>query len=227
MGGSFSTSSAASKAKPAVTRKAPGGTITPIDRAVLDLKNARDRLNKYRKKLTAEEEKLVERAKQAKQEKRTSTALGLLRLRKHKLREVENAENQLLTIHQMIETVDSKQNEAQVLQAMKTGKDALTKLHEETSVEDVLELMDQIQEQNEVETEISGILSGVPSLSIDDEAAVEAELEALAAELNMEDNTDIADLPAVPQTKLPELQTPVEPKEPARKPAQAKVAVAS
>ena len=63
---------------------------------------------------------------------------------------------------------------------MRTGKDALQKMHEETSVEDVLDLMDAIQEQNQIEQEISDILAGVPStLSVADEAAVERELEAL------------------------------------------------
>jgi hypothetical protein len=62
---------------------------------------------------------------------------------------------------------------------MAKGKDTLQKMHEETSVDDVLDLMDQIQEQNEIEREISNILEEAPSLSVEDEAAVEAELEAL------------------------------------------------
>jgi hypothetical protein len=78
---------------------------------------------------------------------------------------------------------------------MAKGKDTLQKMHEETSVDDVLDLMDQIQEQNEIEREISNILEEAPSLSVEDEAAVEAELEAL-----MQQQLTV-DLPAVPDTK--------------------------
>ena len=54
--------------------------VTAIDRAMLDLKNARDRLQRYRKKLEHDDAKLLQRAAQAKQTGRKETALGLLRL---------------------------------------------------------------------------------------------------------------------------------------------------
>jgi len=191
-----------SKAKP---KKAPGGTISDVDRAVLDLKNSRDRLNRYKKKLESDEERLIARAKQAKQDGQTKNALNLLKLRKIKLREVESVEGQLLTVMQMVQTIDSKQNEAQVLAAMAKGKDTLQKMHEETSVEDVLDLMDSITEQNEIEHEISNILEGVPSLSVEDEAAVEAELEAMMV---MTQGQTTENLPVVPDTKpLPTVPT--------------------
>lgn len=195
MGGSFSSTSSSAK------KKAPGGTISQVDRAVLDLKNSRDRLQKYKTKLENDEQKILKKAKQAKDAGQTKTALGLLRLKKYKRTEVESVENQLLTVLQMVNTIDSKQNEQQMLGALKTGKDALSKLQQETSVDDVIELMDQIAEQNEVEKEVSQILQGVPSLSIEDEAQVEAELAALAAELAGETTPE---LPQAPTEKLPE-----------------------
>mmetsp|Transcript_11008 Transcript_11008/g.18244 ORF Transcript_11008/g.18244 Transcript_11008/m.18244 type:complete len:226 (-) Transcript_11008:223-900(-) len=219
--------------KPAVKKKAPGGTVSSVDRAMLDLKNARDRLQKYKSKLESEELKLLHRAKQAKEAGNTKTALGLLRLKKYKTVQVDQVENQLLTVLQMVETIDSKQNETQLLTALRTGKDALQKMQQETTVEDVLDLMESIQEQNDVEKEVTEILSGVPSLSVEDEALVEAELEALEAEMllpttmDTKPSTDAPDkLPEVPTTKLPELVVPAEKKdEPVKKPA--RVAVAS
>jgi hypothetical protein len=193
MGGSFS------KPKPP-----PRGTISDVDRAVLDLKNARDRLRKYKSQLERDEVKLLLKAKEAKDAGKTKTALGILRLKKYKTNEVESVENQLLTVLQMVDTIDSKQNEAQLLTALRTGKDALHKMQQETTVEDVLELMDKIQEQASVEQEISDILSGVPSLSVQDEALVELELEALEAELHVPTSV----LPQVPSHKLPEGQQP-------------------
>lgn len=202
--------------------KARVGTVSDVDRAVLDLKNSRDRLQKYRSKLEADEEKLLRRAKEAKDNGKKNTALGLLRLKKFKTRELEGVENQLLTVLQMVGTIDSKQNEQQLLTALRSGKDALAQMQRETTVDDVLDLMDQIQEQNEVEKEISDILTGVPSLSVEDEAIVEEELAALEAELN---GHTIPDLPQVPNSKLPEIVTPTRPEKVPTK--QEKVAIAS
>jgi charged multivesicular body protein 6 len=222
MGGFSSKSASANKKPPTGT-----GTISSVDRAVLDLKNARDRLSRYKKKLELDEAKLVARAKREKEAGRTKTALNLLRLRKIKHNEVDLVEGQLLNVLQMVGTIDSKQNEAQVLEALKTGKDTLQKMHEETTVDDVLDLMDQIQEQNEVEREISDILAGTPtSLSVQDEAAVEAELEALIQE--QEQQQEPTTLPMAPQTKLPD-HLPVAPNTdlPAIAEPEKKVAVAS
>jgi hypothetical protein len=195
MGAAFSIESSSTQKK----KRVLGGSVSDIDRAVLDLKNARDRLNRYKKKLDQDEGKIVARAKKAKQEGQTKNALNLLRLRKIKTREVETVEAQLLTIMQMVQTIDSKQNESQVLAAMAKGKNTLQKMHEETSVDDVLDLMDAITEQTEVEREISKILEGVPTmLSVEDEAAVEAELETMMLEMLGEQQTTTTALPTVP-----------------------------
>ena len=201
MGGFSSKSQGTTTTK----KKPPAGSISDVDRAVLDLKNARDRLQKYKAKLEMEEIKLLQRAKEAKDAGKNTQALGLLRLKKHKRRGVEDVENQLLTVLQMVETIDSRQNDKQILGALRTGKDALAKLQKETTVEDILELMDQIKEQTEVENEVAEILSNVPSLSVADEASVEAELEALEAAMKAE---AYPDLPQVPTNKLPEIAQP-------------------
>lgn len=203
MGGVFSSSGTGSSST-TQKRKPPGGTISSVDRAVLDLKNSRDRLSRYKAKLELDEQKLVQRAKLAKEKGQTKTALNLLRLRKYKQREVETVEGQLLNVLQLVQTIDSKQNEAQVLAAMKVGKDTLQHMHEQMTVDDVLELMDQIQEQNAVESEISDILQqGVPELSIEDEAAVEAELQSLMeSEGLVTTTTTTTSLPEAPTTEL-------------------------
>ena len=196
MGGIFSSSPSSNKPK--------GGSISDVDRAVLDLKNARDRLTRYRVKLERDEAKLLQRAKEAKDAGQTQRALGLLRLRRYKQTELQNVEGQLLTVLQMVGTIDSKQNEQELLAALKTGKDALQKMHQETTIDDVLELMDQVQHENQVEEEINSILQDVPSLSIEDEEAVKAELEALQKSMQ-----EPLELPHVPSNKLPETKEPI------------------
>ena len=211
MGGSFSSS------KQSKTR--PKGTISDIDRAVLDLKNSRDRLSRYKTKLNNDSAKLLERAKKSNSEGDKKTAVGLLKLRKYKLKEAENVDSQLLTLMQMISNIQSKEEEKEVLSALRSGKDALQKLHEETSVDDVLKLMDEVHEQNEVEREINDILSHGESLSSVEEAEIEAEFAALEAEMleTKEEEEVKVDLPTVPDKKLPDIVEKVEAaKEPGR-----------
>lgn len=222
MGGAFSSSSSSTQKKR--PRKEPGGSISDVDRAVLDLKNARDRLTRYKKKLELDEVKLTDRARQAKKAGDTKTALNLLRLKKYKRTEVDNVNGQLLTVLQMVETISSKENEKEVLTAVANGKDSLEKLHQETSLEDVLDLMDKVQEQAELEAEISQVLAGVPSLSSDAELEVERELAALE-----QATEEPIHLPSVPTTELPtpEKVEPVEAKTTAAASKPARVAVPS
>jgi len=146
----------------------------------------------------------VEQAKQAKRNGRKETALGLLRLRKFKQEQAASCEDQLLNVLTMVETIGSRQNDAAMLAARKAGKDTLQKMHEETTVDDVLNLMEAIQEEHEVEQEISSILQQVPELSADAEQAVEAELEALQAEL-----AGPLDLAVAPTDKLPQVEAEI------------------
>lgn len=224
MGGAFSSSSS-SKPK----KKPAGGTITDIDRAVLDLKNSRDRLNRYKAKLERDNEKLRSRAKELNSQGKKSTALNLLKLRKYKLKEVERVDSQLMTIFQMVEQIQSKENEVEVLAAMRSGKNALNKLHEETSIEDVLQLMDEVQEANEVEQEISQILGSgaADALTSDEEDQIAAEFAALEKEMSetkVEEEEPKINLPEVPSTTLPEVKNVVEEVKPQK---QQRVAVAS
>lgn len=192
-------------------KKVPTPAISQIDRAVLDLKNARDRLTRYRAQLQKDDAKLVAQARRARDAGKKQQALGLLRLRKHKEAQAANCEAQLLNVLQMVETIDSKQNESQVLAALQAGKHSLQTMHQERSVEDVLDLMDAVREEIQVEQEINQILENVPELSPADEVAVQAEMEALQAELvngNTTTTTPQVDLPVAPTTKLPDLVVP-------------------
>ena len=194
-------------------RRGPPPAISATDRATLDLKNARDRLQKYKARLETDDARLTARAKKAKAEGNTKAALNLLKIRRLKTREVETIEAQLFNVMQMVQTIDSKQNEVQVLRAMKEGKDTLQRMHEETTVEDVLNLMDEIQEQHELEQEMNDILVGanVASLTMEDDAEIEAELMELMGlsatpteEVQLPVAPDTTPLPEAPSTKLPE-----------------------
>ena len=203
MGGVFSSSSSSKKPPP------PGGSISDVDRAVLDLKNARDRLRRYRTKLDRDEKRLLERAGRCQADGNERGALNLLRLRRHKIRDADNVDAQLLTVLNMVDTISGKENEREVVGAMKTGKDALKRLHEEMSVDDVISLMDDIQEESEVERQINDILKEGVGMDATDESEVERELAELEKELaaeagEAEPEAAEPELPTVPTTKLPD-----------------------
>ena len=212
-----------SKSKPKKQPTKKGGTITPIDRATLDLKVSRDRLSKYRTKLESDSNKLSTRAKTLHAEGKTKNALQLLRLRKYKLQEADRVEEQLLTVLHMIDKIAEKQNEQEVVQAMKRGKDALQTMHDEMGIDDVLDLMDEIRDQDEVEQRINEMLGQEGLTVMENEEDVLAELAQLEEEVRKEEEgkKDGVDLPMAPEKPLPTVQEPSIP-EPTKK-----VAVAS
>ena len=87
----------------------------------------------------------------------------------------------------MVDAISEKRNESEVVVAMKVGKDALKRLHEEMGVDDVLELMDEIEDGHEVERQINELLGG-EGMSAGEmaDADVAAELEALEREVEAE-----------------------------------------
>lgn len=222
MGGIHSSSK---KSKPQPKK---GGTITPIDKATLDLKVSRDKLAKYRTKLALDSGKLALRAKTLHADGKTKNALQLLRLRKYKLQEADRVEEQLMTVYRMIDKIAEKQNEAEVIQAMKQGKDALQIMHNQMGIDNVLDLMDEIRDQDEVEKRINEML-GQEGLTVMEELGEEdilAELQELEDEVLLEEEKKKEEggvaLPSVPNKPLPAVEEPAKPE-----PATERVAVAS
>ena len=205
MGGTQSKKKGTRKTVPQPQKK--GGTITAIDRATLDLKNSRDRLSRYRAKLDKDVEKLATRAKTLHGEGKSKQALQLMRLRKNKLQEVDRVEQQLLSVLQLVDKISEKQNEQEVIVAMKRGKDALQNMHDQMGIDDILNLMDDIRDQDDVEKQINEALGqDIVSADLDDEAVL-AELNQLEEELRLESEVSSTEeevnMPDVPSKPLP------------------------
>jgi hypothetical protein len=189
-----------------------GGTITPIDRATLDLKISRDKLFKYRTKLTLDSDKLDARVKTLHAEGKIKNALQLLRLKKYKRQEADRVEEQLLTVLQMIDKIAEKQNEQEVVQAMKQGKNALQIMHDQMGIDEILDLMDEIRDQNEVERRINEVL-GQEGLTYGEEDAL-AELAQLEESVRLDEEKrtrerdEVVELPSAPKTPLPVVEEP-------------------
>ncbi|XP_055745709.1 charged multivesicular body protein 6-like [Salvelinus fontinalis] len=169
--------------------------VTEQDRAVLQLKQQRDKLKLYQKRITLQLEKERNLAKQLLKDGKKEKALLLLKKKRYQDQLLDKTENQISNLERMCQDIEFAQIEMKVVEGLKVGNDCLKSLHEAMSIEDVERIMDETQEGIEYQREIDEMLAG--SLTQEDEDAVLAELEAITqGELG---------LPEVPDESLPDV----------------------
>ena len=160
------------------------------DRAILELKNARDRLKKYKKKvinyifktfvfnifklilislqLDIETTKLQQQIIELVRSKQQNKAILLLKIKKHKLKAADNIDNQLLSLFQMIQDVEWSSINVEVLNALKKGNNELNKIHNEMSLDDITAILDDTNEAIEIENQINKLLGSEFSTNEDE-----------------------------------------------------------
>lgn len=165
------------------TSAPPPNRITEQDKAVLSLKQQRDKLKQYQKKinLNLERERLV--AKQLLQNGKKEKAKTLLKKKRYQENLLEKTDNQLENIDKLIQEVEFAQVELKVVEGLKQGNEALTAIHKMMSLEDVEQLMDETKEAVEYQREIDALLSG--GLSEVDEDEIMKELDQLTAGIEL------------------------------------------
>ncbi|KAI5623462.1 charged multivesicular body protein 6 [Silurus asotus] len=169
--------------------------VTEHDRAVLQLKQQRDKLKQYQKRITLQLEKERQFAKQLLKDGKKEKAMLLLKKKRFQEQLLDKTENQISNLERMVQDIEFAQIEIKVIEGLKVGNDCLKKMHEVMSIEEVERIMDETQESIEYQRQIDDILAG--SLTQEDEDAVLAELEAIT-------QGDI-ELPEVPDEPLPEI----------------------
>jgi hypothetical protein len=195
MGGVFGKKGGKKKKK----RSEKQGGISDQDRAVLDLKNARDRLKKFQAKLEAEAAQLTATASKLLKAGKRDRALLAIKTRRFRETKVDDIDGQLLKLEELVSTIEWESQQVDVVQALRAGTDALNALHADALRPDkVADLMDDTADALATEREISAMLAGA-GLDGAEEAALLAELEGLSAA-----SVDVAlpDLPAAPTTAI-------------------------
>lgn len=132
-----------------------------------------------------------------------------MKVRKRKLCEAAAVTAQLLRVYEMVSAVEWEAEQMEVLGALGRGKEALRAMHEQMSVDDVLELMDDIQDQGEVNARINEAFSQGGVVDAADEAELEEELEALERGMGVGGGEEL-EMPEAPTAKpaaLPEAPT--------------------
>ncbi|XP_062387926.1 charged multivesicular body protein 6-like isoform X1 [Sardina pilchardus] len=193
-------------------RKGRPSRVTDQDRAVLQLKQQRDKLKQYQKRITLQLEKERSLAKQLLKDGKKERALLLLKKKRYQDQLLDKTENQIGNLERMVQDIEFAQIEMKVIEGLKTGNECLKKMHEVMSIEDVERILDEAQEGIEYQKQIDELLAG--SLTQEDEDAVLQELEAITQGEDVE-------LPEVPAEPLPEVPAQPEPAErtPSRSPA--------
>lgn len=187
--------SSGSKARP--SRPDRQAEITDRDRAELDLKNARDKLRRYRRQLEADAERMQKQALALVRAGRRDRALMVLKLKKLKEKRCAEADAQLLNVYTMLENISWETQNLMVFEALREGKDTLNEIHRFMSVDQVEQLMDDSAEAIATQQEISSILSGAAADAVDEDEIL-SELSAIQGELDAGAREPPADAEATP-----------------------------
>ncbi|KAI9928544.1 hypothetical protein ASPWEDRAFT_36307 [Aspergillus wentii DTO 134E9] len=171
--------------------------ISAQDRAILDLKNQRDKLHKYQKRITVLTDRETAIAKECLAHDDRRRALLALRRKKYQESLLAKTDKQLDQLEQLTGQVEFALVQKDVLFGLQQGTEVLQAINKEMGgIEGVDKLMGETEDARAYQEEISQMLSG--QLSNQDEDAVEDEL----AELQRQAEGPVK-LPEVPTAPLP------------------------
>lgn len=172
-------------------KKDAAPSLSVQDKALLDLKVSRDRLDKARKQHESQRQVYVDKARELLKAKKKDQAKLALRLKKLRDTQISKLTDQLFNLEKLVNDVQWGQYQQEIVSGIKAGNQALKEL--QLDPDEVSDLMAETQEAMDRQQEIDAILG--ENLNPEDEQDVLFELEAMesaaAAELD-------ASLPAVP-----------------------------
>lgn len=127
----------------------------------------------------------------------------ILRKKKYQENLLATTDKELEALEKLTADLEFSQVQQQVLDGLQVGNEALKKIHEVLTIDEVERIMDETREGIEKQQEIDALIS-TGALSTEDEDAVAAELEELVASTLPAIDEDIDEkLPDVP-TEEPE-----------------------
>ncbi|AMD22353.1 HGR014Wp [Eremothecium sinecaudum] len=192
--------------------------VTPTDKAILQLKLAKDNLHRYTKRtytlITDEREELKKMIKEDNQDVKKNPRARLLLKRIHYQQHLlDQCSDQLINLENLLMTIEFKLVEQQFIERLTQGNEVLKKLNRE--FEGVGKLMDDVGEQIAYQEEIDNVLSNsLVSVVGGFQEELDRELDELDEEINHKNK--ITDLPSV--NGLPEVKIAQQPHDAAEEP---------
>ncbi|PNS21077.1 Charged multivesicular body protein 6 [Sphaceloma murrayae] len=164
--------------------------ITAQDKAILGMKNQRDKLRQYQKKITILTDRETEIARQCLRTGDKRRALLALRKKKYQQSLLEKTDGQLAQLETLTADVEFALVQKDVLFGLQQGTSVLKQINKEMGgLEKVEQLMADNEEARAYQREVSDMLVG--QMSNADEDEVEDELAALEKEMGVRQKEEI------------------------------------
>ncbi|XP_007957785.1 charged multivesicular body protein 6 [Orycteropus afer afer] len=168
--------------------------VTEQDKAILQLKQQRDKLRQYQKRVTQQLERERAVARQLLRDGKKERARLLLKKKRYQEQLLDKTETQITSLETMVQSIEFTQIEMKVMEGLRVGNECLQKMHQVMSIEEVERILDETQEAVQYQQQIDELLAG--SLTQEDEDAILKELDAITQEQ--------IELPEVPTEPLPD-----------------------
>ncbi|RLV95952.1 Charged multivesicular body protein 6 [Spathaspora sp. JA1] len=183
--------------------------ITAQDRAIYKLKEQRDSIRQYQRKLSRVVDRQTELAKLAVKNNQPDRAKFYLRSKKQQETVISKTFDQLDNLESLIGTIEFKSIEKDVLYGLQQGNKVLVKLNNEMSVERIDKVLDQLEDERIKVEEISDALGMGSGLNKLEETEVDEEFAKLneeihGPEITLPDAHTGKILPNVPTTEIEE-----------------------
>ncbi|KAF7883527.1 uncharacterized protein EAF02_005447 [Botrytis sinoallii] len=170
--------------------------ISAQDKAILDMKNQRDKLHQYQRRITVLTDRETAIAKEMLAKGDKKRALLALRRKKYQESLLAKTDAQLEQLERLTSSVEFALVQKDVVYGLQQGTNVLNQIHKEMGgLDHVEKLMGETADAIAYQQEVSDMLGGM--MSNQDEDEVEDELAALEAEV-----TGVP-LPEVPTAGLP------------------------
>nr|CAI5861442.1 unnamed protein product [Callosobruchus analis] len=148
--------------------------VTEQDKAILQLKQQRDKLKQYQKRIELALSRDKEIARKLLSNGQRERAKLLLKKKRYQEQLLVKADGQLDNLEKLTHDIEFAQVELQVVEGLKKGNEALKKVNDALNIEDIEKILDETREGIDKQNEITELLSG--QLTEEDEDAVEEEL---------------------------------------------------
>ena len=191
--------------------------LTPEEKAIVDCKLCRDKINAYIRRLEVREKKSREKAKELLKDKQRDRAKFYLRQAKLHSAQIKTNEGQLEMVNNQIIQIESSKNLQECLKVLQNGKDVLKKMQDSIKIEEWEKIRDDMDELKEKDKEISDFLKdyGINEAEYDDE--VNNDLDKLMEEVGVSKAKEDIKLPEVPKEEITEDKNKKEVKEKTKK----------
>ena len=178
--------------------------LTPEEKAIVDCKLCRDKINAYIRRLEVREKKSREKTKELLKDKQRDRAKFYLRQAKLHSAQIKTNEGQLEMVNNQIIQIESSKNLQECLKVLQNGKDVLKKMQDSIKIEEWEKIRDDMDELKEKDKEISDFLKdyGINEAEYDDE--VNNDLDKLMEEVGVSKAKEDIKLPEVPKEEITE-----------------------